>query len=97
MRKTFQRIAAGSALLCLLVWLALGPNLGWTKTSVVRWEHDPITELDGPVIEDRFIPGVELLAAALFGAAVLFGASLFIPANKTKTTQSQNTKHSVIE
>jgi hypothetical protein len=91
MRRTLRSIAAIAALLCLFIWLVLGANTGWTKTSVVRWVHDPITELDGPVIEDRFLPGVELLGAALLGTGMLFGASFFLPGNNRKTTQSQNT------
>ena len=70
----------------LLAWLALGPNLGWTKTSVTTWQKDPVTELEGPVVEKRFIPGVELLALSLLSASALFASSLL--KRKTKNHHS---------
>ncbi len=56
-------------------WLAGGRHMGWTKTSVTRWETDPVTEIKGPVVEKHFVPGVDLLAAALVGAGILLAAS----------------------
>jgi hypothetical protein len=60
----------------LMAWLSLGPNLGWTKTSVTKWQQDPVTDLSGPVIEKRFVPGIDLLAACMVAAVVLFSISL---------------------
>jgi len=65
----------------IVLWLVLGANRGWTKTSVTHWQRDPVTEIDGPVIEKRFVPGIELLAAWLAANAVLFGVS-FLGRNK---------------
>jgi len=65
-------------------WLALGAHRGWTKTSVTRWEKDPVTEIDGPVIEKKFVPGIDLLVAGLAGALALFVVSLFVSKNKNK-------------
>lgn len=48
---------------------------------MTKWVKDPVTELDGPIIEKRFVPGVDLLAAAGLASAVLFGISFV----KTKT------------
>ncbi|MSU22038.1 MAG: hypothetical protein EXS30_11665 [Pedosphaera sp.] len=81
MRTRLRILAAGLAAFSMPVWLFLGANLGWTKTSVTKWVKDPVTELDGPIIEKRFVPGVDLLAAAGLASAVLFGISFV----KTKT------------
>jgi len=76
MREFLRIVALGWAAMSMLAWLALGPNLGWTKTSITTWQKDPVTELEGPVVHKRFIPGVEVLAASLLGAGVLFAGSL---------------------
>ena len=64
-------------------WLGLGANRGWTKTTVTRWQKDPVTEIEGPVIERRFVPGIELLVLGLAGSLALFIAAFFL--SKTKT------------
>lgn len=74
-----RRVAAGMAAGSLLLWLVLGANVGWTKTTVTKWHKDPVTELEGPVYEPRFQPGVDLLAVSLLAAAAVFAASLFAP------------------
>ena len=77
--KLFLRLAAlAVALICLVFWLFGGPNLGWTKNSVTRWERDQVTGLDGPVLEPRFIPGVDFLAAGCAGAGLLLAGSAFV-------------------
>lgn len=38
-------------------------------------ELDPITEIEYPVIEERFVPGVDFLGGAFLCAVVLFGIS----------------------
>jgi hypothetical protein len=63
-------------------WLLLGANRGWTKTTVTRWQKDPVTEIDGPVVVKKFVPGLELLTVGLAGALVLFIVSQFV--SKTK-------------
>ena len=84
MRRILQRIALGLAVAVVAGWLALGANRGWTKTSVTRWQKDPVTEIDGPVVEKRFVPGIDLLAVCLTGALALFIASLFVSKTKNK-------------
>jgi len=61
----------------LAVWFALGAHTGWTKTSVTTMKVDEITGLEFPVVEKRFVPGVEFLAAGLVGSVLLGGLSLF--------------------
>jgi hypothetical protein len=85
MRKFLRIASLAMVVLSLLAWISLGTNLGWTKTSVTRWEKDPVTDLDGPIIEKRFVPGVDLLGAVCAGAGVIFGVSFF-----TRKTQTNN-------
>ena len=85
-RTLLRRISVGLAAGVLAGWLALGANRGWTKTTVTRWQKDPVTDIEGPVIEKRFVPGVDLLAVGLAGALALFIVSLF--ANKTDQSKT---------
>ena len=84
MRRILQRIAFALAAAAVAGWLALGANRGWTKTTVILWQKDPITEIDGPVIEKKFIPGIDLLAVCLAGALALFVVSWFVSKTKNK-------------
>ena len=88
MRRILQRIALGLAAAAVAGWLALGANRGWTKTTVTRWEKDPVTEIDGPVVEKKFVPGLDLLAVCLVGALALFAGSLFVSRTKNKSVSS---------
>lgn len=56
-------------------WLFGGPNLGWTKTSVLVTTRDPVTDLEQPEWQRNFIPGVDFLGATVVLAGVLWGAS----------------------
>ena len=76
MRGFLRILALVVIAVSLIAWLSLGANLGWTKTSVVKWQHDPVTELSGPIIEKRFVPGIDLLALCMLGGVVLFSISL---------------------
>ena len=84
MRRILQWVALGLAVSAVAGWLALGAHRGWTKTTVTRWQKDPITEIDGPVIEKQFVPGIDLLAVSLTAALALFVASLFASKIKKK-------------
>ena len=90
MRRILQRLALGLAAAVVVGWLALGANRGWTKTTVTRWQKDPITEIDGPVIEKKFVPGIDLLAVCFAGALALFVASLFVSKSKNKPVISSS-------
>lgn len=65
----------------LVCWLGTGANRGWTQTSVVVKQPDPVTGLDRIVgFEPRFLPGVDFLGVAALSAGFLAGASfLFRP------------------
>ena len=88
MRRTLQGFAFCIAATAVAGWLALGANRGWTKTSVTRWQKDPVTEIDGPVIEKKFVPGIDLLALCLVGALALFVVSLFVSRTKNEPVSS---------
>ena len=90
MRRILQRIAFALAAAAVIGWLALGANRGWTKTTVTRWQKDPVTEIDGPVVEKKFVPGLDLLAVFLTGALALFIASLFVSKTKNKRVASSS-------
>ncbi len=70
-------------------WLGTGANRGWTKTSVATMRTDPITQIDYPVYEDRFVPGVDLVAAAVLLAGVLSGLTFLVP-NKKENPSPKN-------
>jgi hypothetical protein len=60
---------------CVALWLALGANRGWTKTTTTQMKKDPVTEIDYPVITKHFSPGVDALGVGLLFAAALSGLS----------------------
>ena len=90
MRRTLQWLAVGLSVVVVVGWLALGANRGWTKTSVTRWQKDPVTEIEGPVVEKKFVPGIDLLVVSLAGALALFIASLFVSKTKNKPVSSSS-------
>lgn len=63
-------------------WIAAGKNPGWTKNKVAIEKKDEITEIVFTEYEERFVPGVDVLAAAGVGAVVLAGLS-FLGRRKT--------------
>lgn len=81
MKRALLKIATNLGVLILLAapayWLAKGSHTGWTQTSVTRMEVDPITELEFPVVEDRFLPGVDFLAVAVVAGGAMAGVGLF--------------------
>ena len=64
-------------------WVQTGQNPGWTKNKVAVEQTDEITGIVYPEYEDRFVPGVDLLAAAGASALVLGGLS-FLGRRKSK-------------
>ena len=89
-RRILQWVALGLAAVVVAGRLALGANRGWTKTTVTRWQKDPVTEIDGPVVEKKFVPGIDLLVVCLTGALTLFIASLFVSKTENKPVTSSS-------
>lgn len=56
-------------------WVQAGKNPGWTKNKVFVEKVDEITGISYPEEEDRFVPGVDLLAAAGVASLVIAGLS----------------------
>jgi len=71
----------------VIVWVAFGANRGWTKTTHTHLEKDPVTEIEYPIVEKRFSPGVEMLAAGLLVSAALASISLFIRSKPNRSTK----------
>jgi hypothetical protein len=78
MRQTLQILAPSVALISVGLWLALGANRGWTKTRVPIKTVEEVTGIESVSYEQRFVPGVEFLGAALFLALLLGGCSLLV-------------------
>jgi hypothetical protein len=72
------------AVLTLAVWLGTGAHTGWTKTRVTTMKVDPITELEYPEIQDKFVAGVEVLGGGILLSLVLLGGSLMFKSQSTK-------------
>lgn len=78
MFRSLLRTVSGICLVSVLVlWYSLGANLGWTKTSVAVPSIDAVTGIQYPVIEERFVPGVDFLGLGIAASAVLAALSYF--------------------
>ena len=83
-KRSLRWTAVALAMVSLVLWLALGANRGWTKTNVTRMARDPVTELDYPVTEKKFVPGIDFLGTCWIFAIVLTSVSLL--GRKSKNT-----------
>lgn len=73
-----MRIAALLVLLAgLSGWIVTGCHRGWSSTSSTRRERDPVTDIEFPVVEKRFVAGVDFLGACLLAAGGLAAVSFF--------------------
>lgn len=87
MRRVLRWLALAVWVGAFVCWLGTGTNRGWTKTSVVVKQPDPVTGLDRIVgFEPRFLPGVDFLGVAALSAGFLAGAS-FLFRSKQPTNQ----------
>jgi hypothetical protein len=68
-------------------WAAKGAHTGWSQNRVPHRQVDEITGIEFVTYEDRFVPGVEVLAAGLGLAAGLFAVSFFFNRNQPARTQ----------
>ena len=59
-------------------WFFGGPHFGWTKTTVEIWKVDPITEIQFPEIQKRFVPGMDFLAVCVIAAGALSALSFCV-------------------
>jgi len=77
-KKTLRIVAAVLMVGSIAFWVAAGANRGWTKTRVPTKVMDTVTGLEGIEWQDKFVPGVDFLAAALLGAGLLAGVSFLV-------------------
>jgi polyisoprenoid-binding protein YceI len=96
MKRVIRLSALVLALVAVSWWLAAGANRGWTKTSVPKRTVDEVTGIEAIEYQQGFIPGLELVSAALLGAGALAGLSLFMRTNKSKPMKNLNTTVSVL-
>ena len=76
--KTALRVVALLIIIGTVAWwVYAGKNKGWTKNKVRVEKKDEITEIVYYEEEDRFIPGVDILAGGIGTGVVLLGLSLF--------------------
>ena len=81
MKRILRIIALILIVGALAVWAATGANRGWTKNKVQIKTVDEVTGLEGIQWQDKFVPGVDLLAASTLGAGVLVGISFLFRTN----------------
>jgi hypothetical protein len=75
MKRTLRIIAGVFIVGSIAFWAATGANHGWTKTHVPKKIMDKATGLEGIQWQEKFVPGVDFLGAALLGAGILTGLS----------------------
>ena len=88
MRTKLRWAALVIVLVTAALWFFGGPNLGWTKNSVMHEEKDPVTGLEGPVYEKRWVPGVDFLAMGLVAAGLVAGGSFLFRQKSNKSQES---------
>ena len=84
-RILFRMLAGFLALFSFAYWSAAGWNRGWTKTSVPVKKTDEVTGITVDDYQKRFVPGLDMLGAAVFGSALLAGLSFFWNKKKPET------------
>ncbi len=87
MKRIFYWLAAITTVGASLVWTFAGGNLGWTKTSDVVKQLDPVTGIEGITYHQAFHPGVDFLGAALVLAAILAAIGFILPRKSLKKAQ----------
>ena len=92
MKKSLRILALLVVVAAATTWLVTGANRAWTKTSVPVKTLDEVTGIEGITYQKKFLPGVDFLAVAFGGAAMLFAASFIFrkPSDKQNTNQTNN-------
>lgn len=87
MRRALRLLALAILAAAATWWIAAGANTGWTKTYVAIKKTDPITGIVYEDKDNRFVPGIDFLAASAFAGILVFVVSL-LPAFNPKHTTS---------
>jgi len=88
MKRTLRIVALVLALGTAILWVVLGANRGWTRTSDPVKIVDDVTGIEGVQYRKHFVPGLDILGSALLGAGLLTAAS-FIFHNSTNNNQTK--------
>jgi hypothetical protein len=86
LKKILQTVALAFFVTTAGYWAAKGAHTGWSQNRVPVTKTDEITGIAYIVYEDRFVPGVDALAAGVGLAGGLFAASFFFRPKNKKTT-----------
>ena len=89
MKRVLQILALAVGFVAVLFWVTAGAQRGWSKTSIPVKSLDEVTGIEGITYKNRFVPGLDFIAAALLGAGSLAAASLFF--RKTTSKNNSNT------
>jgi len=88
MKLSFRTITRLLALFvlstCLSWWWFSGADVGWTKTYVTIPATDEITGIQYEVKQEKFVPGVDFVAAGIGLSFGIFAASFFLSLRKSK-------------
>jgi hypothetical protein len=84
-RQALRGIAALLMLATLGFWAAKGAHTGWSKDQVPIKQTDEVTGIEFVTYEQRFVPGVEFLAAGAGLAAGLFALSFLVQRKSIKS------------
>jgi hypothetical protein len=72
-------VSAGAIGAC---WISLGAHMGWSQTRIPVERTDAVTAITFTEYEERFLPGVDFLAAGVLGSAAIFALTLALPKPK---------------
>lgn len=88
MKLSFRTITRLLALFvlstCLSWWWFSGADVGWTKTYVTIPATDEITGIQYEVKQEKFVPGVDFVAAGIGLSFGIFAASFLFSPRKPK-------------
>jgi hypothetical protein len=87
MKKALRTIAMILVVGAVGYWAAAGANNGWTKNRVQVKTTDEVTGIEAIAWQETFLPGIDFIGFAFFGAAVLTGASFFFRNKKIDRKQ----------
>ena len=84
MKRVLQTIALGLFVTTTGFWAFKGAHTGWSQNRVPMSKTDEVTGIVYTVYENRYVPGIDLLAGGVGLASALFAVSFLLrPKNKT--------------
>ncbi len=76
--RWLKRVALLLFLVTIGTWIYTGAHFGWTMTQVQEIQIEEITEMEMVVFHDRFVAGIDFLAAGVSLSLLLLFAGLFL-------------------